>query len=1012
MMDKLLHVLILEDSPDDAELLIIELKKNGFNTKWKRVETKIEFEKSLQNEEWDIILSDYVMQGFTGIDALHIFKQSSIEIPFILVSGSIGEEPAVEAMRIGAHDYIMKDNIMRLGSAVKRELKDALIRREHQHAIDALRISEQEWRSTFNAISDSVSIVNPDGKILNTNKSTSLFFSISFDNILGKKIRELLPALSESETKEILASIFETKAPIIKSIKWKEKWYKVSFDPIIEHASVKATVMVIKDITNEKKWADELKNSQQKLESVLVSAPVGIGIVNNNNIGFVNDRLCRMLGYDSDEIIGKPISVLFDPNKSDYQGIEFDQKQNFDFYSTETRYRCKNGNILHVYVNSTWLNPKNKAQGITFTIQDISAIKHAEIQLKDSEERFRALSNATNEAIFISKKGICIETNKAASNMFGYSYDELMGIFGTDTIAGESKELVKKYMLMGYSEPYEAIGLRKDGSRFYGEFTGKMYKFRGQDVRITTVRDLTKQKKAENALNKSLKEFKALSDNLPLGVYRTSINGNILAFNPAFSIIFGYKKGVLLEQINSADFYKDKNGRKKFLDLIEKSNWVKSFQIELIKNDGTVFWASINARMMFDEDGQPEFIDGIVEDITEIKKIQFELVKAREKAEESDRLKSAFLANISHEIRTPMNAILGFSELLCANDTTPKEKKYFQNNILSNGILLLQIINDIMDISRIETGVLKMHNENCNINNILKDIIINTRKTIVEKKKDLKIELQTPKENPNPNIFSDPMRFQQIFTNLIDNAEKFTKSGKIECGYTTKEIEGSQSIINIYVRDTGIGIPRDKLEIIFDRFRQVDDSHNREYGGAGLGLSITQKLVEAMGGKIIVESSVGSGSVFSVTLPFVQKATPASTDKIKKSQNIIFDWSKNLFLIVEDMPANYLFLEKMLKATSVQIIWARNGKDAIEKYDENKDIDLVIMDINLPEINGLDVTRYIRSKDKDIPVIAQTAYVQEEDIKDCTNAGCTDFISKPINRKEFIELIARYLPTK
>jgi PAS domain S-box-containing protein len=720
-----------------------------------------------------------------------------------------------------------------------------------------------------------------------------------------------------------------------------------------------------------------------------------------------------MLGYKQNELTGKPVSLILDPDNGEKQGIEFYLDQKSNFYSTETYYRCKNGNHLHSLVSSTWLDPDKKNKGITFTIQDISAKKFAEQDLKESEERFRALSNATNEAVFISKKGICIETNKAATDLFGYPYKELIGIFGTDVIAPESKETVSQNMLSGYSQPYEAIGLRKDGSKFHGEFLGKMFTYRGQDVRITTVRDLTKRKKAELALTKSQGEYQALSENLPLGVYRTAMDGKIIACNPAFVNIFGYEKSELIDTINSNNLYENINGRRKFIELIEKGYKVKSFHAEMVRKDGSLFWASINAQITTDELGNPEFIDGIVEDITERRKIQTELVKAKEKAEESDRLKSAFLANMSHEIRTPMNAILGFSEILNDPDMTPTEQKECIDLIQSNGNILLRIIGDIMDFARIEAHELKLQLELCNINECLKSVIANAQNSIQKKKKDIHIEFRQPAKNKTPRFVTDPERFRQIFTNLMDNAEKFTQTGKIECGYIIENEDKPDSYVKFYIRDTGIGIPEDKLEVIFDRFRQVDDSHTRLFGGTGLGLSITKKLVEALEGEIWVESELGSGSVFFIRLPFKQEIEieRPGTEK-QPDQDGVYDWGKNLILVVEDVPSNYLYLEKLLQITKAQLVWAEDGKIAIEKFDENPNFDLVIMDINLPEINGLDVTRYIRSKNSNIPVIAQTAYARDADKQECLDAGCTDFITKPIRKKVFFDVLEKYMPVK
>ena len=886
-MGKILYVLIVEDSIEDAELLVIELQKNGYQIEWERVENKDDFESSLCARKWDIVLSDFVMQGFTGLDALRIHKKNHRNIPFILVSGSIGEEMAIEVMREGANDYIMKEKMMRLGPAVKRELRDAKIRNDHQKAIDAVQASEEEWRSTFNAISDSVSIISFDGKILNTNKASLSFFDISIEACLGRDFWSLMPDLDQTEHvpgfKESLRLGNQYKLQIFSN----NKWFLVSFDPIKDNNGASTAVMVIKDITEER------------------------------------------------------------------------------------------------LANKT---------------------------LVDSEARFRALSNATNEAVFISQNGICIETNMAACDMFGLSYEEMIGVFGTDIVAPESKELVKKNILSRHTEPYEAFGLRKDGSVFYGEFVGKMYQYKGDIVRITTVRDLSKQKSAEKALTRSLKELEALSNNLPLGIYRTRIGGNIIKYNPAFAKIMGYEKEDLSNGINSNVFYKDPYDRVKFVELINQKHRVSSYQARLVRKDGTEFWASINAQIMFDESGTPEFMDGIIEDITERRKIQNELVSAKEKAEESDRLKSAFLANMSHEIRTPMNAILGFSELLAEPDIEKSEQLNCIDLIQSNGNVLLRIIEDIIDIARIEAGELNIQMEQCNIDESLMSIIRNTKNTVQRQRKKLKVEFCPDPRLDTPLLTTDVARFKQIFTNLIDNAEKFTQKGKIECGYAMVDIEPTKSVMRFYVKDTGIGIPSDKLDLIFDRFRQVDDSHTRLFGGTGLGLAITRKLVATLGGTIKVESEEGTGSVFWVELPYQHKEViNGSSDGIHSKKKQAVDWSDKVFLVVEDVASNFLYLDKLMKTTGVKLIWAEDGREAIEKYDAKPDVDLVIMDVNLPVINGLEVTRYIRTKDKNIPIVAQTAYARESDRKSCMDAGCNAFVTKPIRKKIFFETLARFL---
>ncbi len=394
----------------------------------------------------------------------------------------------------------------------------------------------------------------------------------------------------------------------------------------------------------------------------------------------------------------------------------------------------------------------------------------------------------------------------------------------------------------------------------------------------------------------------------------------------------------------------------------------------------------------------------LARDIQDRKKIEEELIKAKNKAEESDRLKSAFLANMSHEIRTPMNGILGFANLLNEREPSVEERKEYIEIINQNGIILLKIIDDILDVAKIEAGQLKIVEKPCYLDQILYDQYI-LFKNMLEKRehKSLSVRLKLPEFKLENQIFTDHARLSQIMSNLLSNAIKFTEKGLIEFGYILE----SPSQLKFYVKDTGIGIPPDKFEMIFDRFRQADESQARRYGGTGLGLTISNNLIRLMGGNMWVESELGKGTVFYFSLPYkpylervLYKPKPASETKSDD-----FDWKDKTILVAEDEIRNYQYLYEVLKLTNATILHAKNGKEAIELCKENVKIDLVLMDIKMPEINGYIATREIKKIRQNLPVIAQTAYAMQEEVTLCKEAGCDEYISKPIDSHKLLKLI-------
>lgn len=380
------------------------------------------------------------------------------------------------------------------------------------------------------------------------------------------------------------------------------------------------------------------------------------------------------------------------------------------------------------------------------------------------------------------------------------------------------------------------------------------------------------------------------------------------------------------------------------------------------------------------------------------------LSSLKNKAEESDRLKTAFLSNMSHEIRTPMNCILGFIQLLEQEDYTEEERHQYMSMVSSSGNQLLTIINDILDIAKIESNQMMLLPTHFNLNNLLdKMLVVFSNEKNRNRKNHLVIELKKGIDGPNCHVFCDQVRLEQILNNLLSNALKFTFTGKITFGYSVDKEK-----VSFFVQDTGLGISPENIEIVFERFRQEEETLSKNSRGTGLGLPISKGLVELMGGKMWLTSEKGSGSTFYFELPGILRSDTALVDKAVPRIQQSLSLSGKTILVAEDVAENVELITIMLKQTHVTILRAENGQVAVELCLNNPSIDLVLMDIQMPVMNGYDATREIRKHRPDLPIIALTAYAFEKDKSNSLEAGCNDFLPKPIQKKDLLTKLSQY----
>jgi len=519
-----------------------------------------------------------------------------------------------------------------------------------------------------------------------------------------------------------------------------------------------------------------------------------------------------------------------------------------------------------------------------------------------------------------------------------------------------------------------------------------------------TIRHVARKIASDEIIKKTESKLSYILDKTSTGLATFDINGQLINANKSYLSMVGTNTidnlfGKYMYQWAAASCKDD------IINAIEKcklQGFVSDFETIYVQPNGEQTYVLINA--LLEKDNKEDKIFAICRDITELKLYEHRLKQEKIKAEEADKLKSSFLANMSHEIRTPMNAIIGFADLLEQDNISNTEKNEYLSIIKKSGRNLLALIDDIIDLSKIEVEKINIVKQKFDINKILKTTLTTYLKN---KPACIEIYLKNNKENIEELIInSDPFRFKQVLNNLINNAFKFTESGTISFGY---KIENNNTI-TFYVKDTGIGISQDKQEIIFDRFRKIEDNNAKLYRGTGLGLTISKKLIELLGGKIWVESELGNGSIFYFTLPY-KKNNINNIEKTNKMTDIKIttNWKNKLVLIVEDEDLNYLFLDKLLNSTKIKIIRAKTGFEAIEHIKNNKNINIVLMDIKLPEMDGVTATKEIRKINSKIPIIAQTAFAMKGDKDEFIEAGCNDYISKPINAKKIIELMNKYI---
>ncbi len=644
-------------------------------------------------------------------------------------------------------------------------------------------------------------------------------------------------------------------------------------------------------------------------------------------------------------------------------------------------------------------------------LKNAMKLKAEKDKTREAESEIRKLSIALEQSpssVMITDKEGCLEyVNPKFEETTGYSKEEVIGknpsFLESEDTDKEVFEQLWNTILEGKEWRGTFKNVKKDGSVYWEKATiAPIFNEEKEIINFICLKeDITQQIKAENKI-RELKEFnETILNTMKQSIIVEDKDQNIIFANPAFYRLTGYEKNDILGKNWSVLV---PEGMKNEIDQIIQKRDNKlpdNYEAQVKASSGKRLPVYVTTSPILKNDNFNGIIV-VLTDIRPLKEKEEEIKKAKEKAEASDKLKSEFLANMSHEIRTPMNGIMGFIKLLKREGATDDMWEHYVDIIYQSSNQLLRIINDIVDYSKIQAGHFEIEQDEIFLDKFIMNIrdMFNEEK-VTYGKSNLDIHARTPGKHSELTIFSDERKLKQILSNLMENALKFTNEGYIEIGYLTKE-----SSVEFYVKDTGVGISKDKHEIIFEKFRQADGTNTRQYGGTGLGLAITKKLTELLGGEIHIDSSPGEGSTFGISFPFQLKENKNIDSFSFKTAN--YNWENRKILIVEDDYTSYLYFENLLQPTNAVILHAENAEKGWEIYSREMP-DIILMDIRLEKMTGLDLTRKIREKDKKTTIIAQTAYAMTDDKKKCLSAGCDDYITKPVDIELLFKKLENYL---
>jgi PAS domain S-box-containing protein len=763
--------------------------------------------------------------------------------------------------------------------------------------------------------------------------------------------------------------------------------------------SILGVVITFQDETEKRKQRKLIIESEVRFRSSLDNLIEGCQIINSDfTYLYLNKAAIESSHKTKEELIGKTMMEC-------YPGIE--ETKMFSKLKL-----CLEKKIPHMIENEFTYPDGDKRvfnlrfepvpEGAFILSEDITAAKID----KDFILKFKMGIDLSGEAIFLTdKEGVITYVNPAFERIFGYSSEEAIGntprLIKSGQLSSEDYKKLWSTLLIKKPVKHEIVNKTKDNKLLYIEASiNPIINDKDEVIGYLAIeRDITERKIAE----KARMQLTAIIDATPDFIGTADLLGRPIYINNAGRKMAGLELDEDLSGLNISDFHPDWAGQT-VLNIglpaaIKNGTW--HGETAILHRDGSLKPVSQMIIAHKSNDGKVEYFSTMSRDITERKKMIDELIIEKEKAEASDKLKSAFLNNISHEIRTPLNGILGFGQLLVSPNLSNDEREEYYSHVENSSFRLMNTVTDYLDMALIYSSTMEVNKNDLRFDPFFKSLLENAETQC--KAKGLLLEADIPADTADLVIHTDKEFVQKIFNILLSNALKFTEKGNIICGY-----KFVPDYLEIFVKDTGKGIEADKLELIFNMFMQEDVSITRGHEGSGLGLTIAKGLVKLLGGAVFADSVKGKGSTFSFSIPFGDKQTTMVENLMELPSKHQID-DKITILIAEDDEFNYLYMQSVMKSIGCKHIHAVNGAEAVEKCKQNPDINLILMDIKMPVMNGIEATKLIREFKSDLPIIATTAYAQTGDEQRFLEAGFSDYLAKPINMKQLKTIIQKHV---
>ncbi len=800
---------------------------------------------------------------------------------------------------------------------------------------------------------------------------------------------------------------------------------------------------VARDITETKRMEAALKESERKYRSIFENTQdVFYRVDAHGIITEISPSIYRYSGYRREELIGKPVEEVY-LNPDDRILLLNILGKTGEVSGYDVQLRTKDGQIRWASLNVHLLmDESGNPSGVEGSMRDITESRMAVEALRESEEKFRSLAEAAPYAIMIYQDDHWVYTNPAAGEISGYRQEELKDNRFWDLVDPEDRKMVET---VGKQRQTGALGklsyefrfISREGKRKWAYLTGSTILYSGRPAGLVSVIDISERKRNELIQKVLFNISNAVTTTTDVRQLIKGIQhelGLLIDTTHFYIAFYDEGSGMLSSPYNpdEIDHIEVWPARESLTGMVVFQNrplLVNRAEIMAMNEKGMInlvgslsqCWlgvplhtagkvtGAIVVRSFSDEKAYThedvemlEFVSDQISLSIQRKKTEEELIHALDKARESEQLKSAFLANMSHEIRTPMNAILGFSDLLGKPDTSPGEAERFTYIIRNAGNRLMHIIDDIIDISKLEANLVQIHPAPCNIAGLLKNVTeIHRNSESVKKKHSLELILHLTQETSLADVVTDQTRLLQVLDNLITNAIKYTDHGSITIGVNMVRKE-ERDFLEFCVKDTGKGIPSEKIAIIFERFRQVEELGYHE--GTGLGLSISRALVGLLGGEIDVRSEPGKGSAFFFTIPYIT-AGPESSLECTHPGHTTPNLAGMHIIVAEDDEDSWILIDFFLEGTGARVSRAVDGDDLMHML-EAEQADLILLDINMPGKTGYECLQEIRHAGNKVRIVAQTAYAMADEKRRCMDSGCDGYLAKPFTKKGFFDCLA------